>query len=79
MLLNSKMVDHLNSLVEALVKEEEDQNDAKHAGGTGPCFEYLLQKGVMDKLCALGLPDVSSVRAPHLVAVRVVTCMVGHR
>ena len=26
---------------------------------TGPCFEYFLNEKILDRLCALGLPDVS--------------------
>ena len=28
---------------------------------TGPCFENLLRMNVIDRLCAIGLPDVRSV------------------
>lgn len=51
----SRLGEHLRELVRAVVEEEA-------AGGgsdsdTGPCFEFLLQQNVVDKLCALGLPD----------------------
>jgi hypothetical protein len=38
------MVEHLNSFVEALVKEEKEDWDRSGDGKTGPCFEYLLQQ-----------------------------------
>lgn len=100
-LLDSPIVAHLNQLVEALVKEEEDQavamqlaqtraeqaeekNIAKgiekgsapfdatagrdnSAGksSTGPCFEYFLNEKILDRLCALGLPDVRQHNTQH--------------
>ena len=97
LLLDSQLVHHLNQLVEALVKEEEEQAartqnthalgaDGDYGGSssssdsgvggsspfdglggkdasksaTGPCFEYFLNEKILDRLCALGLPDVSA-------------------
>ena len=96
LLAESGLVAHLNQLVEALVKEEEEQRHRHSAastpgskdrasdsddlslalspssafdphsgkGGvdpsktaTGPCFEYFLNEKILDRLCALGLPD----------------------
>jgi hypothetical protein len=31
-----------------------------HGSDTGPCFEFLLQQNVVDRLCAMGLADVSA-------------------
>ncbi len=54
-------------MVDALVKEEQElagaakKSPASRSGQetntTGPCFEYLLQESVLDRLCALGIPD----------------------
>jgi len=97
LLIESPLVQHLNQLVEALVKEEDEQaarpnaaasglgadsdyggsgsgggggggsSPFDSAGGkdasksaTGPCFEYFLNEKILDRLCALGLPDVRS-------------------
>ena len=96
LLIESPLVQHLNQLVEALVKEEDEQaarpnaapsglgadsdyggSSASSGGGgsspfdsaggkdasksaTGPCFEYFLNEKILDRLCALGLPDVRS-------------------
>jgi hypothetical protein len=97
LLLESPIIAHLNQMVEALVKEEEEQarkagaasNDDYDASGstqasspfdnisgkgdnakstTGPCFEYFLNEKILDKLCALGLPDVSEQHLHQLAS-----------
>lgn len=54
----SLLAEHLEDLVRAVVQEEEaNAASGKGTTDTGPCFEFLLQQNVVDKLCALGMPD----------------------
>ena len=56
LLSRSGLVDNMNMMLESLAKEEEER-DEQGLADSGPCVEYLLQKGVLDGMVALGMPD----------------------
>jgi len=66
MLQNSRIEEHLQLLVQALLAEEKEQPNDEN--GTGPCFEFLLQQNVLDHLCALGIPNVRTTIRSWLCA-----------
>jgi len=49
---------YLHALVDALVREEIEQLKEYKYEYTGPCMEFFLRQGVIDKMCAYGIPDV---------------------
>ncbi len=55
----ARIREHLENLANALVKEEEE--DLNQIDGEGPCLEFLLQQNVIDRLCAMGMPDVIKI------------------
>merc|ERR1711871_1708045 len=53
-LANSNIMLHLDKMLELLKSEENAMSRAMTEGDVGPCMTILLQKKVVDNLCALG-------------------------